>query len=159
MIPTKFVVVESPFAPHGDNKEVELARNIAYVRAAMADCFRRGEVPFASHALYTLPGVLDDTQPEQRKQGMKAGFSVADALCFAARAMPWIFSFKRVFYVERGESSGMKAARDLAAGSQTTEDRRLCSSDFWGLDNDKNWTLNAEGGLVPCVQPGLPGKV
>jgi hypothetical protein len=58
----KLVVVESPYA--GD-----VTRNLEYARAAMADCLARGEAPFASHALYTQIGVLDDTKPEERKLG------------------------------------------------------------------------------------------
>ena len=43
----RFVIVESPYA--GD-----VAANVEYARAAVADCLRRGEAPFASHLLYTL---------------------------------------------------------------------------------------------------------
>jgi hypothetical protein len=41
----------------------------------MADCLRRGEAPFASHALYTQPGVLDDTIPDERRIGIEAGLA------------------------------------------------------------------------------------
>jgi hypothetical protein len=61
------VVIESPYA--GD-----VARNLAYARAAMRDCLQRGEAPFASHALYTQPGVLDDENPTERRAGIAAGF-------------------------------------------------------------------------------------
>jgi hypothetical protein len=64
----RLVVIESPFA--GD-----VTTNLAYLRAAMKDCLRRGEAPYASHALYTQPGVLDDTIPEEREHGIKAGFA------------------------------------------------------------------------------------
>ncbi len=67
----KRVVIESPFA--GD-----VERNLRYVRACMADCFKRGEAPFASHALYTQPGVLDDNVPSERKLGIEAGFEWGD---------------------------------------------------------------------------------
>ena len=62
------VIVESPYA--GDTE-----RNLRYLRACLADCLRRGEAPFASHGLYTQPGVLDDSDPEQRKLGIEAGFA------------------------------------------------------------------------------------
>lgn len=62
------VVIESPYA--GD-----VEKNLAYLRAAMADCLARGEAPFASHGLYTQPGVLDDTIPEERDLGIRAGFA------------------------------------------------------------------------------------
>jgi hypothetical protein len=62
------VVLESPFA--GD-----VEANLKYARECMADCLRRGEAPIASHLLYTQPGILDDTKPEERKLGMEAGFT------------------------------------------------------------------------------------
>lgn len=62
----RLVIIESPYAG-------EVERNLAYLRAAMADCLRRGEAPFASHALYTQPGVLDDTVPAERALGIEAG--------------------------------------------------------------------------------------
>ena len=43
---------------------------MAYARACVADCLRRGEAPIASHLLYTQPGVLDDDVPEERAQGI-----------------------------------------------------------------------------------------
>jgi hypothetical protein len=58
--PFRLVIVESPFA--GD-----VAANLSYGRRCMADCLRRGEAPFASHLLYTQPGVLDDSLPEERQ--------------------------------------------------------------------------------------------
>lgn len=83
------VLVESPFA--GDVEE-----NIRYARKCMADCFQRGEAPFASHLLYTQPGILNDAIPEERRLGIDAGLiwgSMAD---------------KTVVYVDRGISSGMQ---------------------------------------------------
>lgn len=61
----------------------------------MADCLLRDEAPFASHALYTQPGVLDDAVPAQRALGIAAG------LLWGAKAEA------SVFYVDRGISGGM----------------------------------------------------
>ena len=61
------VIVESPYA--GD-----IERNVAYARAALSDCLRRGEAPYASHLLYTQPGVLRDEVTEERNHGIEAGF-------------------------------------------------------------------------------------
>jgi hypothetical protein len=83
------VIVESPYA--GD-----IIRNEAYARACIKDCLNRGEAPFASHVLYTLESILDDSVPEQRALGMEAGFawgSVADAT---------------IVYLDLGMSSGMQ---------------------------------------------------
>lgn len=85
----KLVVIESPYA--GD---VEL--NLSYLRAAMHDCLLRGEAPYASHALYTQEGVLDDDIPEERELGIRAGFAwrqVAEAT---------------VVYTDLGISRGMQ---------------------------------------------------
>ena len=62
------VIIESPFA--GD-----VETNLRYLRAAMRDCLLRGEAPFASHGLYTQPGVLDDDIPSEREHGIQAGFA------------------------------------------------------------------------------------
>lgn len=67
----RLVIVESPYA--GD-----VERNVAYARAAMRDCLMRGEAPFASHLLYTQPGVLDDNIPIERGLGITAGLLWGD---------------------------------------------------------------------------------
>jgi len=64
----RLVSIESPYAGN-------VAENEAYARACMADSLRRGEAPIASHLLYTQPGVLDDTVPAERMQGIHAGFA------------------------------------------------------------------------------------
>jgi adenylate kinase len=93
------VTIESPYA--GD-----VHQNEAYARAAMRDCLLRGEAPFASHLLYTQPGVLDDTQSAQRRLGIEAG------LCFAQ------MTSKTVVYDDLGITPGMEEgiARAQAAG-------------------------------------------
>lgn len=93
------VTIESPYA--GD-----IVTNEAYARAAMRDCLMRGEAPFASHLLYTQPGVLDDHQSAQRRLGIEAG------LCFAQK------TDKTVVYDDLGITPGMREgiARAHAAG-------------------------------------------
>lgn len=89
------VIIESPYA--GDTE-----RNLRYLRACMADCLRRGEAPFASHALYTQSGVLDDNDPAQRKLGIEAGFA-------------WRYSADyTVVYADLGWSHGMHLGVDHA---------------------------------------------
>ena len=83
------VIIESPFA--GD-----IDTNQAYARAALRDCLLRGEAPLASHLLYTQPGVLDDSNPEERVHGIDAGLAwgcLADAT---------------VVYGDLGISTGMR---------------------------------------------------
>lgn len=60
------VILESPYA--GD---IDL--NLRYARACMRDSLQRGESPYASHLLLTQPGILDDTNPEERAHGIAAG--------------------------------------------------------------------------------------
>ena len=81
------VIIESRYA--GD-----VERNVAYAKRCMKDSLGRGEVPFASHLLYTQ--VLDDTQPADRKLGMDAGFEVLSRSDYS------------VVYTDYGFSEGMK---------------------------------------------------
>jgi hypothetical protein len=97
----QLVIIESPFA--GD---IEL--NVRYARAAMKDCLMRGEAPYASHLLYTQPGVLNDNDPEERKLGMEAGFAWARALD------EYGCQIKRVVYTDLGISGGMQEGIELA---------------------------------------------
>ncbi len=91
----RLVVIETPFAGDVD-------ANLEYLRRCMHDCFMRGEAPYASHALYTQPGVLDDDSDTERKLGMEAGFLWGDK----AEAC--------VVYQDRGVSSGMRAGIERA---------------------------------------------
>ncbi len=89
----RLVIIESPYAGElpGD-----IERNLRYLRACMADCLKRGEAPFASHGLYTQPGVLDDSDPEQREQGIRAGFAWREV------------AHATVVYTDFGISKGMR---------------------------------------------------
>lgn len=84
----QLVIIESAYA--GD-----IHRNTQYAKAALADSLSRGEAPFASHALYTLPGVLDDDVPAERAHGIAAGLAWGDRADLTA------------VYVDQGVSEGM----------------------------------------------------
>lgn len=89
------LAIESPYAaPDAE----ALARHLEYARAALADSLRRGEAPFASHLLYTQPGVLDDDVPVEREAGIAAGLALSERLD------------AHVFYVDLGWSRGMLGA-------------------------------------------------
>lgn len=90
---TELVIIESPYA--GD-----VERNVAYAKACMLDCIKRGEIPFASHLLYTQ--VLDDDDPQQRKLGIEMGVSLGLG-----------YADKIAFYVDLGISPGMEYAMDI----------------------------------------------
>ena len=121
----RLVIIESPFAGRGNSDEertADAAENLRYLRAAMADCLARGEAPFASHGLYTQPGILDDANPEERRRGIAAGFAwrrVAAAT---------------VVYVDRGVTSGMRAGMADAANvpGHVIDFRRLQG---WGCES------------------------
>lgn len=122
------VVIESPYA---SETAEGIERNLRYLRACMADCFKRGEAPFASHGLYTQPGVLRDEVREERKLGIAAGFEWRSA------------AEKTVVYTDLGTSSGMAYGiehatkegrpveyRELGAEWDTRKCERATSS--WG---------------------------
>lgn len=109
----RLVVVESPYAGN-------VERNVAFARACMADCLRRGEAPFASHLLYTQPGVLDDAVPEERRRGIDAG--CAWAKLAAVRAV----------YVDLGVSPGMKEGIVHALAIGQPVEYRVLGAD-WSL--------------------------
>lgn len=110
------VILESPFAaPTAQGRK----DNITYLRRCLHDCLMRGEAPFASHAIYTQHGVLDDTVPEERALGIEAG------LVWGAQAEA------TVVYVDRGVSSGMNygVARALSQ-NRSVEFRSLDGADL-----------------------------
>jgi hypothetical protein len=81
--------LESPYA--GD-----VERNMKYARMALLDSLNRGEAPIASHLLYTQ--VLNDNNPDERKQGIEAGLEWKEVAEGA------------VFYIDLGMSRGMVSA-------------------------------------------------
>lgn len=91
----RLVIIESPYA--GD-----IGLNERYARACLADSLRRNEAPFASHLIYTQPGVLDDTIPDERMLGIHAGFAWGQAAEMTA------------VYTDLGISSGMKYGIEAA---------------------------------------------
>jgi hypothetical protein len=102
------VVIESPLGSRPDGSRIspasaEFASNVHYARQCVADSLRRGEAPFASHVLYPL--VLDDATPEERKQGMSAGFEWLDVAELQA------------VYVDRGVTPGMRDGMDRGRSS------------------------------------------
>ena len=103
----KLVVIESPYAGN-------VTLNLRYLDAALADCFARGESPFASHGLYTRKGVLDDRIPDERARGIRAGFAWANHADLV------------VVYEDLGVTPGMLAGIERAEKrGQPVEHRRI----------------------------------
>lgn len=92
----KRVAIESPFA--GDVKT-----NIAYAKACVNDCLKRGEAPYASHLFFTQDGILDDTVPDERMLGIMAGKAWEKAAAYTA------------VYIDRGISGGMTLGIKICA--------------------------------------------
>jgi hypothetical protein len=103
------VLLESPY---GSDDPAAVARNVRYADACQLDALRRGEAPMLGHLLYTR--VVNDRVPAEREIGLRANLAwvgVVDAL---------------VVYVDRGISSGMRAAIERAYAEATPiELRRL----------------------------------
>lgn len=89
MIP---IILESPYSGN-------VPLHLCYLRACMRDCLLRGEAPFASHGLYTQPGVLRDDVLAEREQGIAAGFVWREHAAYT------------VFYINLGWSAGMLRAK------------------------------------------------
>jgi hypothetical protein len=91
----KLVIVESPYRATAE-RSVEQHR--LYLQHAMADCYRRGEAPFASHHLSTE--VLNDDDVFERALGIRCGLAWGDKADLVA------------VYSDLGVSPGMKQAVD-----------------------------------------------
>ncbi len=63
----KLIFVASPYA--GD-----VEKNIAFAKRACRYVMEQGHAFFAPHLLY--PQILDDTDPKERKTGLKLGLSI-----------------------------------------------------------------------------------
>jgi hypothetical protein len=111
------VIIESPFK--GTCEEHE-EYNRDYARACLRDSLNRGEAPFASHLLYTQ--VLNDSNPKERQQGIKAGlqFYAAARTC--------------AVYVDLGVSPGMILGSEKAIRHRVQVELRKLGT-FW-----KPWT-------------------
>lgn len=101
------VIIESPYA--GD-----IERNTLYARRAMRDSVEHIEAPIASHLLYTQPGILDESNPDEHHLGIECGYAW------------WTVAEKIIFYIDYGISVGMDRALNRAQRSGTpTEFRRI----------------------------------
>ena len=133
----KFVNIETPYM--GKNQE-QVRKNILYARACVRDCLNRGEIPFASHLLYTQPGITDDNIPEERDRGINMGTLLVESI-------PNIVT---VVYQDLGISNGMKQGiertiknkrqieyRVLQQGWEESEfeiAKKHSHADIWGIE-------------------------
>ena len=123
------VIVESPF--RGANPQQEL-RNIAYARAALRDCLERDEAPFASHLLYTQPGVLDDGDEIERAWGIEAG-------------LKWMETAHMVcVYSDLGVTDGMRKGIERAGRHKLPVETRTIDTWMWPMKS-----VGVKGVLLP----------
>ena len=92
----------------------ESARHARYLAACLRDCIERGETPYASHAILTLPGVLRDDVPEERERGIAAGFAMRRGMQLTAI---YINCYEDEWY-SRGMHAGIADA--MALGVQVS---------------------------------------
>jgi hypothetical protein len=117
------VLIESPYAGN-------VALNLRYARACMRDALERGEAPYASHLLYTQPGILDDTIPAQRAHGIEAG--LIWGACAELTAV----------YTDLGVSGGMNHGITRAIKEGRRVEHRKLGGAWEGLDNSETMPLH-----------------
>lgn len=137
------VIIESPYA---GATPADTEDNLFYLRCCMHDALvHRGEAPFASHGLYTQPGVLDDSIPAERTAGIEAGFlwrPVAD---------------RTAVYLDRGISRGMKYGIEHAIKLGHPLVYRAFLDPVPGKQPSFRCEITHWGEQVEIDAPGLPG--
>lgn len=142
----RLVILESPFA--GD-----IPGNISFAKKAVRDCLQRGEAPIASHLLFTQAEILRDNVPEERRLGIAAGWAWYS--CPTATA---------VFYMNRGMSSGMLGALDVAGVQKTPVEFRYLDpvpeANLRAFDPRPLWKAAAfQAPAKGTVAEGLTGRL
>jgi hypothetical protein len=151
------VIVESPYSSSTPISIPEVvARNELYLNACMRDALvNRKETPYASHGLYTRPGVLRDTTPEERKLGMEAGWRWLEVMYLAGRGSE--VKGLTAVYLDLGMSSGMERGiiKARALGIEV-EERRL--GGLWAKCGDPTWGEEKSIGVY-CMAGDTAGTV
>lgn len=129
--------VESPYnAPNA----LGVRRNILYARLACRWALEHGYAPYASHLLYTQPGILDDDVAQEREMGIAA----ARELIRAAAQVTLMF-------VDLGVSEGMRLGLEdaLAAAREVLEIRLFEGLDVSASSYDELLECAQAKGLLP----------
>lgn len=121
----KCVILESPYAGN-------VPLHLRYLRACMRDCLLRFETPYASHHLYTAPGVLRDEVPEERELGINAGFAWRP------------YAALTVFYTDLGLSGGMVRALEVCRIKMLPYEQRFLGEGWF----DRHRTLERAGAAL-----------
>jgi hypothetical protein len=137
------VVIESPYAA---DTAAGVARNMRYARACMAYCIANDAAPFASHLLYTQPGVLNDKDPAERKNGMRAGFAVAAKLQ------------ERWFFIDLGMTDGMLRGEEAAAKMTPPQKTRRISLPDWESNHVREALIDRVWSGLISRAPSAPAR-
>ena len=121
-------------------KEIVL-RNIKFTRACLRDCLLLGEMPFASHLLYTQPGILDDENEMERFLGINAGFELVKKANRTVIYENYGISTGMKYGIQNAEKSGrLIEFRKLPDNWEEEQNRILrghSDSKLWGIILDK----------------------
>ena len=99
------VVIESPW---GATDKAIQKRNKTYAISAMLDSLHRGEAPYASHLLFTHPGLLDDDDEDERNLGLRAGWAWGEKGDFVAVYADFGISLGMRFGIEYAVKRGQR---------------------------------------------------
>lgn len=96
----RLTIIESPYAGATTDKRAE---HLTYLRECLQDSWKRGELPFASHAFF--PFFLKESNAKERQAGIEAGYEFWTMRNTLQDSPPFI-----AFYIDLGLSPGMTAA-------------------------------------------------
>ena len=126
----KRVVIESPY--NGET-QADVEANLCYLRACMYDSIKRGEAPYASHGLYTQPGVLEDRDPAERKLGIEAGFAWREVAELTAVYTDLGIADGMRLGIENSKKRGIEVEfRTLMYGPAWNRSMGVYRTDLWG---------------------------
>lgn len=120
--------IESPFQTivfdvNGHKITLLEEENISYARALVHDrLVNHGEAPWASHLLYTQPGILRDDVPGERVHGITAG------LAWSSQAE------KVIVGIDRGITEGMRRYGIPNAEKNGQEIEYVRLGGVWAID-------------------------
>lgn len=112
----KRVIVEAPF---GQDPDV-LGK---YLIECIRDSLRRGEAPIASVATFALSGALVEAKPEERQQGMRAGWAWYAGAELCAVYSDWGTSLGVMEGVVQAKHHGVPVEYRMLYGPKTGGDR------------------------------------
>jgi len=101
----RLTIIESPFAATMHRTQDE---HTMYLRECLRHSWELGELPFASHGFF--PFFLNESDPEERKMGIEAGYQFWSMVDLNDRHHPRTIRPTIAFYCDLGITSGMKAA-------------------------------------------------